>query len=205
MNIKFQNKIISHNKPTIGAEEIKAAADCIGNLELTMGTKVKEFEKAFTKYVGVNSVATSSGTSALHLALIATGISRNDEVIVPSYTCIAVALPVLYQQARPILADVRDDYNISVEDIKSKITDKTKAVIVPHMFGYPADLKEIKELCEEYNLYLVEDCAQAIGALYNGKKVGTIGDISIFSFYATKMITTIQGGWCAQITQIGYR
>jgi len=118
--------MIPHNKPTIGAEEIKAAADCIGNLELTMGTKVKEFEKAFTKYIGVNSVATSSGTSALHLALIATGISRNDEVIMPSYTCIAV-------------------------------------------------------------------CAQAIGALYNGKKVGTIGDISIFSFYATKMMTTIQG------------
>ncbi len=186
--------MIPHNKPTIGAEEIKAAADCIGNLELTMGTKVKEFEKAFTKYIGVNSVATSSGTSALHLALIATGISKNDEVIIPSYTCIAVALPVLYQQAKPILADVNDDYNISVEDIKRKITDKTKAVIVPHMFGYPADLKEIKELCEEYNLYLVEDCAQAIGALYNGKKVGTIGDISIFSFYATKMMTTIQGG-----------
>jgi len=127
--------MIPHNRPTIGAEEIKAVADTFGNLELTTGTKVKEFEKVFSDYIGINSVATSSGTSALHLALIAIGISKNDEVIVPSYTCIAVAFPVLYQQAKPILADVSDDYNISVEDIKRKITDKTKAIIVPHMFG----------------------------------------------------------------------
>jgi perosamine synthetase len=187
-------KTIAHNKPSIGAEEIKVAADTIGNLELTVGTKVEEFEKAFSDYIRMNSVATSSGTSALHLALIAIGITKNDGVIMPSYTCIAVALPVLYQQAKPILADVNDDYNISVEDVKRKITNNTKAVIVPHMFGYPADLDEIKEVCKENNIYLVEDCAQAIGARYHDKKVGTIGDISIFSFYATKMMTTIQGG-----------
>jgi perosamine synthetase len=187
-------KTIAHNRPTIGAEEIKVAADAIGNLELTVGTKVGEFEKAFSDYIGVNSVATSSGTSALHLALIAIGITKNDEVIMPSYTCIAVALPVLYQDAKPILADVGDDYNISVEDVKKMITNKTKAVIVPHMFGYPADLNEIKEMCEENNVYLVEDCAQAIGARYHDKKVGTGSDVSIFSFYATKMMTTIQGG-----------
>jgi perosamine synthetase len=121
-------------------------------------------------------------------------VSKNDEVIMPSYTCIAVALPVLYQQAKPILADACDDYNISVEEIRRKITKKTKAVIVPHMFGYPADLDEIKDLCEEKDIFLVEDCAQAIGATYHDKKVGTIGDLSIFSFYATKMMTTIQGG-----------
>jgi perosamine synthetase len=194
VDTKFQNKVIPHNKPTIGAEEIRAVADTLGNLELTVGTKVEEFEKAFFDYIGVNASATSSGTSALHLALIAIGITKNDEVIMPSYTCIAVALPVLYQDAKPILTDVSDDYNISVEDVKRKITKKTKAVIVPHMFGYPADLTELKEICEEDNLYLVEDCAQAIGARYQDKKVGTVGDISIFSFYATKMMTTIQGG-----------
>lgn len=193
-NTKFQGKIISHSKPTIGVEEIKAAVDTLSNLELTVGTKVREFESAFSDYIGLNSAATSSGTSALHLALIAIGISKNDEVIIPSYTCIAVAFPVLYQQAKPIMADVGDDYNISFEDIKRKITDKTKAVIVPHMFGYPADLEEIKELCEERDIYLVEDCAQSVGALYHNKKVGTIGDISIFSFNAAKMMTTIQGG-----------
>ena len=187
-------KTIPHNRPAIGAEEIKAAADALSNLELTMGTKVKEFEEAFSKYIGTTAVATSSGTSALHLALIAIGISKNDEVIVPSYTCIAVALPVLYQQAKPVLADVNDDYNISIEDVKRRITNKTKAVIVPHMFGYPADLREIKELCEGKNIYLIEDCAQSIGATYHDKEVGTFGDISIFSFYATKMMTSIQGG-----------
>ena len=191
---EFQNMIIPHNKPTIGVEEIKAAVDALSNLELTVGTKVEEFEEVFFDYLGVNSAATSSGTSALHLALIAIGVLKDDEVIMPSYTCIAVALPVLYQQAKPVLADVNEDYNISAEDVKGKITNKTKAVIVPHMFGYPADLEEIKDLCEENEIYLVEDCAQSIGALYHGKKVGTMGDIAIFSFYATKMMTTIQGG-----------
>lgn len=185
---------IFHNKPTINAEEIEAVIDSVSDLELTTGTKVNLFEKAFRKYIGISSVATSSGTSALHLVLNALNVSKNDEVILPSYTCIAVALPVMYQQAKPILADIADDYNISVEDIKNKITKKTKAVIVPHMFGYPAGMDEIKELCEENSIYLIEDCAQSIGALYHNKKVGTIGDISIFSFYATKMMTTIQGG-----------
>lgn len=191
---KIQNRVIPHNRPTIGDEEINAVSDTLGNLELTVGTKVEEFEKVFAEYISINAVATSSGTSALHLALIAIDISKGDEVIVPSYTCIAVALPVLYQQARPILADVSDDYNISVEDVKTRITEKTKAVIVPHMFGYPADLDEIKDVCAENDIYLVEDCAQAIDATFHNKEVGTIGDISIFSFYATKMMTTIQGG-----------
>ena len=195
MDIKSHNiNLIFHNKPTIGHEEIQAITDALFNLELTTGTKVIEFEEAFSKYIGINTISTSSGTSALHLALVALGVSKNDEVILPAYTCVAVGLPVLYQQARPILADITDDYNISVEDIKRKITKKTKVIIVPHMFGYPADLKAIKELCEENEIYLVEDCAQSIGALYHNKMVGTIGDISIFSFYATKMMTSIQGG-----------
>lgn len=185
---------VPHNKPTIEVEEIKAVVDALSELELTVGTKVEEFERAFSEYIGINAVATASGTSALHLALIALSISKNDEIILPSYTCIAVAFPVLYQHAKPILVDITDDYNISVEDIKKKITNKTKAIIVPHMFGCPADLNGIKELCEERDIYLVEDCAQSIGAIYRGKKVGTFGDISIFSFYATKMMTTIQGG-----------
>jgi len=194
MITELQNRIIPHNKPTIGEEEIEAVTNCLLNAELTVGTKVKEFEKAFSKYIGIDALATSSGTSALHLALIALGISKNDEVILPAYTCVAVAYPILYQQAKPILADVNDEYNISFEDIKNKITNLTKAVIVPHMYGCPADLNEIKDLCNEKNIYLIEDCAQSIGAEYGKKKVGTIGDISIFSFYATKMMTTIQGG-----------
>lgn len=191
---KKLNKRIPHNKPTIGDEEINAVVDSLYNLELTEGTKIREFENVFSKYIGRNSVAVSSGTSALHLALIALGVSKCDEIILPAYTCVTVALPILYQRAKPILADVKDDYNISVNDIKNKITGKTKAVIVPHMFGYPADINEIKELCNEKDIYLIEDCAQSIGAKYQKHKVGTFGDLSIFSFYATKMITTIQGG-----------
>ena len=194
MNTILQKNIIPHNKPTIGGEEIEAVVNVLSNLELTMGTKVREFENMFMDYMGINSTAASSGTSALHLALIAIGVSKNDEVIIPSYTCMTVAFPVLYQQAKPILADVNDNYNISLKEIKDKITDNTKAIIVPHMFGYPADIKEIKDICEEKDICLVEDCAQSIGALYDDEKVGTFGDISIFSFYATKMMTTIQGG-----------
>ena len=185
---------IYHNKPTIGREEVEAVAGSLENLELTKGSKVGLFETAFSSCFTMPSVATSSGTSALHLALIALGITDKDEAILPSYTCLAVALPVLYQQARPVLVDVTDDFNISPSDIRKKITDKTKAVIVPHMFGYPADLDEIRELCDDKNIYLIEDCAQSIGAEYKGKKVGTLGDISIFSFYATKIISSIQGG-----------
>jgi len=188
------NKVIPHNKPTIGDEEIKAVLETLRNLELTMGTKVQQFENDFSNYIGLTAAATSSGTSALHLALMAVGVSESDEVILPAYTCITVALPILYQRANPILVDVNDDYNISVEDLKNKITSRTKVVIVPHMFGYPADMDEIKELCNENHVTLIEDCAQSIGAEYNKNKVGTIGDISIFSFYATKMMTTIQGG-----------
>jgi perosamine synthetase len=186
--------IIPHNKPVIGSEEIKSAVEALSNLELTTGKIVTEFESNFAKYIGMPSAATSSGTSALHLALIALGISENDEVILPAYTCVTVLLPVLYMKAKPVLADINDDYNISVEDLKAKITDKTRAVIIPHMFGYPADMDEIREICESKGIYLVEDCCQSIDAEYKKNKVGSIGDISIFSFYATKVITSIQGG-----------
>jgi len=210
--MKPPQKIINHNKPTIGQEEIDAVADALSNLELTIGSKVETFEHLFSEYMDINSVSTSSGTSALHLALNSIGISKEDQVIIPSYTCIAVALPILYQQANPILVDIRDDYNISVEEIKKNIAEKTKAIVVPHMFGYSADLDEIKELCVDNDIYLVEDCSQSIGALYKGKKVGTVGDISIFSFYATKMITSIKGGmvctrnkeWIQKIKDLRY-
>jgi perosamine synthetase len=189
-----RHRLIPHNKPTIVNEEICNVVEALSNLELTVGTKIKEFESDFSRYIGRPAVATSSGTSALHLALIALGISENDEVILPAYTCVTVPLPVLYQRAKPILADINDDFNISVESIKSRITDKTRAIIVPHMFGYPANMDEIKEICAENDLYLIEDCCQSIGAEYKQRKVGSIGDISVFSFYATKVITSIQGG-----------
>lgn len=205
-------KIIPHNRPTIEKEEIDAAVSALSNLELTTGTKVREFEESFSNFIGIDPIATSSGTSALHLALIAMGIARGDEVILPSYTCAAVAYPVLYQQAEPVLVDADHDFNIGLEEIKNSISGKTKAIIVPHMFGYPADIREIREICDKNDIFLVEDCAQSLGAKYDGKMVGSFGDISVFSFYATKIITSIQGGmlctnnkeWIENIKDIRY-
>lgn len=191
---KSNKRTIPHNRPTVGEEEIKATEEALSNLELTMGTKVKEFEDDFTKFLGTNAVATSSGTSALHLSLQVLGIQERDQVILPTYTCVSVAYPVLYQRATPVLVDVSTDSNINPEEVQNNINEKTKAVIVPHMFGYPADIKPIEKICRENNISLIEDCAQSIGATYGGEMVGTFGDISIFSFYATKMITSIQGG-----------
>jgi len=208
-NKKFN---IPHNRPTIGAEEINAVTEALSNLELTLGTKVKKFESDFSKFIGLPSVSSSSGTAALQLALAVVGVSKNDKVLLPAYTCISVALPILYQRAKPILVDVNYDYNISVDDLRKKISPEIKALIVPHMFGYPARINEIKEICDEYNIYLIEDCAQSIGAECDGEKVGTFGDIAIFSFYATKMMTSIQGGmistrnpeWLKEITELRF-
>ena len=185
---------IPHNKPTIGKEEIHAVSSLMENTELTLGEHVSEFEKEFSQFIGMPSAAVSSGTAALHLALVILGVGEQDEVILPSYTCASVGMPILYLKARPVFGDIGEDYNILPEEIKKRITEKTKAVIVPHMFGYPADIEDIKEICEDHGIPLIEDCAQSIGALYRNKKVGTFGDISIFSFYSTKMVTSIQGG-----------
>jgi len=185
---------IPHNLPTIFDEEITEVENLLSNLVLTLGSKVREFEKAFEKYISLPSAAVNSGTSALHLALEVLGVRENAKVLIPSYTCVTVVLPILYQKAIPFLVDIDTDFNISLEEVERYLTKDIKAVIVPHMFGYPADIKPIKEVCEEKGVYLIEDCAQSLGAEYEGKKVGTLGDISIFSFYATKMITSIQGG-----------
>jgi perosamine synthetase len=184
---------IPHNLPVIFDEEITEVKNLLSKSELTLGNKVREFEEVFKRYTSLPSVAVNSGTSALHLALEVLKIKENSKVLIPSYTCITVALPILYQRATPILADVQLDYNISIDEIKL-LTNDIQAVIVPHMFGQPADIITIKEYCEEKEIYLIEDCAQSLGAKYEDKKVGTFGDISIFSFYATKMITSIQGG-----------
>jgi len=193
-NLIMMDFVIPHNLPTIGREEVTAITDAIKNREFTNGTRVEEFEVLFSGYMGRKSAATSSGTSALHLALIALGISVGDEVILPSYVCTGPALGILYLGAKPVLTDIEYDFNISVSDLERKITEKTKAVIVPHMFGYPANLAEIKELLDKKNIYLIEACAQAVGATYDKRLVGAFGDISCFSFSSTKVISSIQGG-----------
>ncbi len=183
-------------KPVIGNDEIQAVAEVLKSGMLAQGKVVEEFENAFAEYVGVkNAVAVANGTISLDITLKSLGIKQGDEVIVPSFTFISTANAVLFQGAKPVFADVDErTFNVNPEDVVEKITDKTKAIIAVHLFGHPFDVKEIQDICEDYNVYLIEDCAQAHGAEYEGKKVGRFGVADCFSFYATKNMTTGEGG-----------
>ncbi len=160
------------------------------------GPKVREFERIFAEFIGVkHAIAVNSGTSALYAALIAAGVGPGDEVIVPSFTFIATANVVLAVGAKPIFADIDlSTYNISVEEIRKKITPRTKAIIPVHLYGLPADMDPIMELAEEHNLVVIEDACQAHGSLYKGRKAGALGHMAAFSFYPSKIITTGEGG-----------
>ncbi len=184
--------MISHSKPTIEKDDIDAVTRVMISQQIAIGPKTREFEKKLSAFIGVkDAVATSSGTTALHLALACLGVGKGDEVILPTGVCPSVLYSIHYCGAKPILVDINlDDHNISVEDAKQKITLKTKAIIVPHMYGVPADLYALKE----FDVPLIEDCAHAIGASHGNKKLGSIGDAAMFSFYATKMMTTGEGG-----------
>ncbi|MBL8014434.1 MAG: DegT/DnrJ/EryC1/StrS family aminotransferase [Candidatus Omnitrophica bacterium] len=183
---------IPHSRPTISSRDHKSVQKVLLSSFIAQGRELCEFERKFSQYVDVkDAVAVSSGTAALHLALAALDIKQDDEVIIPSYVCTALLNACLYVGARPRLADVNpEDGNICAADVKKRLTRRTKAIIVPHMFGLPADLKPLLKL----GVPIIEDCAQAIGAEYNGKKVGSWGIISICSFYATKVLTTGEGG-----------
>jgi len=184
--------IIPHSRPTIDKNDIRAVSDVLASGHIAQGEKVKEFEKAVAEFVGVKyAVACSSGTSALHLALLGLGIGEGDEVIMPSYVCASPYLATLHAGGVPKIADINvEDLNISAETVKPLISRKTKAIIVPHMFGNPAEINELLD----FGVPVIEDCAQSLGAEYYGRGVGSFGDLSMFSFYATKMITTGEGG-----------
>ncbi len=183
-------------KPIIEEDEIQAVIRVLKSGMLAQGEEVKLFEQEFAKYIGVkHAVAVANGTAALDLALKAIGIKEGDEVITTPFTFIATANAILFQGAKPIFADIDPKtYNLDPNDVLEKITSKTKAIIVVHLYGQPADMKAFKEIAEDHKLYLVEDAAQAHGAEFMGKKVGSWGDIAIFSFYPTKNITTGEGG-----------
>lgn len=184
--------IIQHSKPFVDKKEAEAIKDVILSQQIAQGEKVKEFEEILSRYLGLRgAVACSSGTSALHLVLKAMEIMEGDEVIIPSYTCIAILNAIRYTGATPIYADI-DPTNLNIDpyDIKKRITHRTKAIIVPHMFGSPASIDSIID----FGLPVIEDCAQALGATYKNKKVGTFGYATVLSFYATKVITTGEGG-----------
>ena len=162
------------------------------------GSFISEFEKNFSSYIGKKfAVATSNGTTALHLAVSALGIGPGDDVIVPDFTFISPVNAVLYQRAHPVLVDVESNlWGIDPDLIEKKITKKTKAIIAVHIYGNSAMIDEIKDIAEDHDLFLIEDCAESIGAKYNGRKIGTRGIISCFSFYGNKIITTGEGGMC---------
>ncbi len=183
-------------RPAIGQDEISAVSEVLASGMLAQGEKVAEFEKKFADYCGTTqAVATNNGTAALHAALLAADIGYGDEVIVPAFSFIATATAVSMCGAKPVFADVDEQtFTIDPHQIVAHITPKTKAVIGVHLFGQPFDVHAVQECCESHNLKLVEDAAQAHGAMYNGEKTGGFGHLGCFSFYATKNMITGEGG-----------
>ena len=188
--------MIPYGKQTIEQDDIQAVVDVLKSDFLTTGPKIAEFEQTVADYVGAKyAVAISNGTSALHPACFAAGIEPGDEVITTPLTFAASANCVLYCGGTPVFADVDPKtYNIDPEDIQRKITDRTKAIIAVHLAGQPCDMDAIHSIAREHGLIVIEDGAHALGSVYKGKKVGSMSDMTTFSFHPVKPITTGEGG-----------
>src|SRR5574337_1050519 len=191
----LQRKIPFH-VPSIGEEEITEVVGVLRSGWLTTGPQVRRFEEAFAAYVGAkHAIALNSCTAALHLALEAIGLEAGDEVILPTYTFAATGEVVAYLGAHPVLADCRSDtFNIDAATVAPLITRRTRAIIPVHIAGQACDMDPIIELARAHRLHVIEDAAHAFPTTYKGKTIGTIGDLTAFSFYATKPITTGEGG-----------
>ncbi len=192
----YNRKIIPYGRQLIDEEDIQAVVDILKSDFITTGPKISEFETAICKATGAKySVAVSNGTAALHAACFAAGLGEGDEVITSPMTFAASANCVLYMGATPVFADIdKNTYNISPDEIRKKITNKTKAIIPVHFTGQPCRMDEILAIAQEYNLIIIEDGAHALGAEYKGRKIGSIGDMTTFSFHPVKHITTGEGG-----------
>ena len=178
-------------------EEVeRGLAEAIENCAFILGPNVQAFEKETAEYLGVkHAIGVASGTDALHLALIADGIGAGDEVITTAFTFIATAEAIKYVGAIPVFVDIDPrTFNISPEEIEKAITPKTKAIMPVHLFGQPADMAEIVQICESHNLKLIEDCCQSFGASINGKQTGAIGDAAGFSFFPSKNLGAFGDG-----------
>jgi perosamine synthetase len=184
-------------EPTLKGNELKYVEDCLtSNWIGSSGKYIQQFEKLFSEFCNTNHAITcSNGTTALHLALRAIDIKQGDEVIVPDFTMMSCVDSILYTNAKPVFVDAqKDTWNIDVEKIEEKITNKTKAIMVVHIYGHPVDMDRVLEIAEKNNLFIIEDCAEAHGATYKNKMIGSLGDISCFSFYSNKIVTTGEGG-----------
>jgi dTDP-4-amino-4,6-dideoxygalactose transaminase len=192
----LRNRFLPFHIPEIGDEEVAAVADTLRSGWLTAGPKVRDFEARFARFTGAaHAIAVNSGTAALHLALEAAGIGPGDEVLVPAMTFAATAEVVVQLGARPVLVDSQPDtLNIDPQAAATAITPHTKAIMPVHFAGHPCDMDAILELAAAHGLIVAEDAAHALPARWRGKMVGTIGDLTCFSFYATKTITTGEGG-----------
>jgi perosamine synthetase len=179
-------------------DDIKAVSDIIKRGSYwAIGPEIEEFENKLAKYIGKKyAVVFNSGTSALHALLLTYNIKEEDEIIVPSFTFISTANTPLFVNAKPVFAEIEDQtYGLDIDDVKNKITEKTKAIILVHYAGQPArDTEELRELAQRHNLILIEDAAESLGARIGEKKVGTFGDAAMFSFCQNKIITTGEGG-----------
>lgn len=187
--------MIAIAKPYLTEDEAQNAYNTILSGWVTQGPKVQEFEEKFASYVGSKyAVALSNCTTALHLAMIVAGIKEGDEVICPSMSYVATANCIKYVNATPVFAEVNEHFNLDIEDVKKKITLNTKAILLVHQIGMPADIDAFKLLCEQQGLKLIEDAACAAGSAYKGRKIGSHSELVCFSFHPRKVITTGDGG-----------
>lgn len=188
--------MIPISKPCLGEREIANVTEVLKSGMLAQGSFVEKFERSFSSYVGSKyAIAVSNGTAALHIALIAMGVGPGDEVIVPSYSFFATTSAVILAGARPVFVDVDPRTGtLDPEEVRRRVSERTKAVIPVHIHGHPADLDGIRDALGGREVLILEDCAQAHGALYKGRKVGSIGEAGAFSFYPTKNMTTGEGG-----------
>lgn len=190
------NKFLPFHMPLIEDGEVEAVVEVLKSGWLTTGPKVKEFEDAFARYIGVrHALAVSSCTAALHLALEAMGLKKNDEVLVPTLTFTATAEVVAYFDAKPLLVDCEPHwYNLDLEDAERRITPRTRALIPVHFGGHPCAMDSLMQLAEARRLVTIEDAAHALPAKFKGRNIGTWSPLTAFSFYATKTLTTGEGG-----------
>lgn len=194
--VGMRSTYLIFGKPLIGEEEIEEVVATLRSGWIGTGPKVAKFEEEFKEYIGAKyAIALSSCTAGLHLAVIALGLGKGDEVLVPSLTFAATANAVVHTGATPVLVDVNPyDMNIDAEDVRRKITPKTKAIIPVHFAGRACDIDALQKIADEHNLFLIHDAAHAHETEYHGRKIGSYGDIASYSFYVTKNITTSEGG-----------
>lgn len=184
-------------EPFLSGKELEYVTDCLkSNWISSRGKYIQEFEQSFARYCGCQyGVSTTNGTTALHLALVSLGIEAGDEVIMPTFTMIATAFAVAYTGAKPVLVDAEaKTWNTDASQIEARITPRTKVIMPVHIYGHPCDMDPIMKIARKHHLRVIEDAAEAHGAEYKGRKVGGIGDVNCFSFYANKIITTGEGG-----------